>query len=68
MPLIVAQKDRSAARTLQRRVEQGELRRVYAGIYTDDLVTPLNALCRREFYTLCALLASGAVISHRSGL
>ena len=68
MPLIVAQKDRSAARTLQRRVEQGELRRVYAGIYTDDLVTPLEALCRREFYTLCALLASGAVISHRSGL
>ncbi|MGH8209831.1 MAG: Fic family protein, partial [Steroidobacteraceae bacterium] len=40
----------------------------YRGIYTDDLVQPLEPLVRRELLALCALIAPGHIISHRSAL
>lgn len=67
MTLVVA-KDRAEARRLQRRAEQGQLRRVYARIYTDDLATPLETLSRHELYALCALVTPGSIISDRSAL
>jgi hypothetical protein len=68
MPLVVAGTDRTQARRLQRLAQQGELRRIYPGIYTDDRVQPLEAVVRRELFALCSLVAPGSIISHRSAL
>lgn len=69
MALVVApDSSRNEARRLQRAAAAGELRRLHAGIYTDVLEGDPAAIVRRELYPLCALLAPGAVISHRSAL
>jgi hypothetical protein len=60
--------DRTEARRLQRLAQEGQLRRVYRGIYTDDLTQPLGTIVRRELLALCALIAPGCIISHRSAL
>jgi hypothetical protein len=57
VPLLLADEDRANARRLQRMAEQGQLRRIHPGIYTDDLVQPLEAIVRRELYALCAAIA-----------
>src|SRR5262249_45733119 len=46
----------------------GKLRRIYPGVYTDDLVQPLESIVRRELFALCSLVAPGTIISHRSAL
>ncbi len=69
MALVVAPaQSRTEARRLQRAAAAGELRRIHAGVYTDVLEGGLGALVRRELYPLCAILAPGALISHRSAL
>jgi hypothetical protein len=68
MPLVIAREDRTTARRLQRLAEQGQLRRIHPGIYTDDLVQPLEAVVRRELFALSSLIAPGSIISHRSAL
>jgi hypothetical protein len=68
MPLIAAGSDKTQARRLQRLAEQGHLRRIHSGIYTDDLVQPLESIVRRELYALCPLVAGDSIISHRSAL
>lgn len=66
MALLVPGADRAEARRLQRLTEQGRLRRIHPGIYTGDLVQPLETVVRRHLYELCVVLASGSIISHRS--
>jgi hypothetical protein len=68
MPLIVAGDDPTQARRLQRLATDGQLRRIYTGIYTDDLLQPLDSIVRRELFALCSLIAHGSIISHRSAL
>lgn len=69
MPLAVPKTgDRAESRQLQRLAEQGRLRRIYAGVYTDDLTQPIETIVRRELFALCALIAPGCIISHRSAL
>jgi len=69
MPLLVADpKNRALARQLQRKAVGGQLRRIYSGIYTDDLVQPIEAIVRRELHAICAVVAPGSIISHRSAL
>lgn len=68
MPLVVAGADRTLARRLQRLARQGKLRRIHAGIYTDDLTQPLESIVRREIFALVSLIAPGSIISHRSAL
>jgi len=69
MALIVSQAGSQAeTRRLQRAAAAGELRRIHAGVYTDDLKSPLEAVTRRELYPLLAAVAPDAVISHRSAL
>ena len=68
MPLLTAGDDKAEARRLQRLAKQGRLRRIYSGIYTDDLAQPLDTVVRRELLTLCALIAPDAILSHRSAL
>jgi Fic/DOC family len=66
VPLLLAGENRANARQLQRLAEQGKLRRIHPGIYTDDLAQPIDAIVRRELYALCAAIVPGAIISHRS--
>ncbi len=68
MPLVLAGEDKTEARRLQRLARKGQLRRIYPGIYTDDLVQPLEAIVRRELFALSSLIARGSIISHRSAL
>ena len=68
MALQHAADNKTEARRLQRLASAGKLRRVYAGVYTDDLVQPLESIVRRELFALCSLVAPGAIISHRSAL
>jgi Fic/DOC family len=68
VPLVVAGEGKAEARRLQRMAGQGQLRRIYQGIYTDDLTQPIETITRRELYALCALIAPGSIISHRSAL
>lgn len=68
MALVIAGDNRTQARRLQRRAECGEIRRLYTGIYTDELVQPLESIVRREILALCPLIAPGSIISHRSAL
>jgi hypothetical protein len=68
MTLQVAADNKTEARRLQRLASAGKLRRIYAGVYTDDLVQPMESIVRRELFTLCSLVAPGAIISHRSAL
>jgi hypothetical protein len=66
MSLKFAGEDRTEGRRLQRLAEQGQLRRIHSGIYTDDLVQSLETVTRRHLFELCALIAPGSIISHRS--
>lgn len=68
MALVLATEDRTQGRRLQRLAAAGHLRRLYPGVYTDDLVQPLESIVRRELFTLCSLVAPGSIISHRSAL
>ena len=68
MALVLATEDRTQGRRLQRLAAAGQLRRLYPGVYTDDLVQPLESIVRRELFTLCSLVAPGSIISHRSAL
>jgi hypothetical protein len=68
MALVLATEDRTQGRRLQRLAAAGQLRRLYPGVYTDDLVQPLESIVRRELFTLCSLVAPGSVISHRSAV
>lgn len=69
MTLVLTRSLSSAEqRQVNRQAAAGDLRPIYAGIYTDDPVTPMDAIIRRELYSLCAILAPEALISHRSAL
>jgi hypothetical protein len=68
MALVLATKDRARARRLQRLSAAGQLRRLCPGVYTDDLVQPLESIVRSELFALCSLVAPGSIISHRSAL
>jgi hypothetical protein len=62
MAPVVAGEDRTKARRLQRLAAADQLRRIYAGIYTDDLPQPLQSIVRRGLFALCPLGAPGSII------
>jgi fido (protein-threonine AMPylation protein) len=68
MALVVAGQDRTEARRLQRMAEEGRLRRLHKGIYTDDLGTPIEVVTRRHLNELCGLIMPGCIVSHRSAI
>ena len=69
MPLIVSPPSTAAAhRRLRRHAAAGKLRSLGHGLYTDDLVSPLERVSRREMLSIAAALVPGGVISHRSAL
>lgn len=52
MPLVAAAGNQTEARRTQRLAKTGMLRRIYAGIYTDDLAQPLQAVVCRKLLAL----------------
>jgi fido (protein-threonine AMPylation protein) len=54
------------AGAISRATSRGELRRIRRGLYTSDLVTPLESLVRQHTWEIIALIAPGAVIGYRT--
>jgi hypothetical protein len=64
--LKIAGNDRAEARRLQRLALGGQLHRLAAGIYTDDLGAPIESVTRRHLNEICAVIMPGSIVSHRS--
>ncbi|KQN73239.1 cell filamentation protein Fic [Duganella sp. Leaf61] len=55
-------------RTLARQVDAGTLRRIYAGVYTTNLDSPLEAIVVRNWAALISHLLPAAVLAYRSAI
>ncbi|MCK9490219.1 MAG: Fic family protein [Xanthomonadales bacterium] len=64
--LIADNADPTAARRIRRLAATGRLRKLYAGLYTSNLDSPLEAIVLRHWRTIVGHLLPGGVISHRS--
>lgn len=64
--LIAADGDPSAARHIRRLAAAGQLRKLYAGIYTSNLDSPPEAVVLRHWRAIVGHVLPGGVISHRS--
>lgn len=64
--LVTTEDDPAAARRIQRLAQAGQLRRLYAGIYTSNLDSPLESIVLRHWRTIAGHLLPGGVLSHRS--
>lgn len=49
-------------------VRLGKIRRIRRGLYTTNLVEPLESLVRRNVWPVVAILCPGGVVSHRTAL
>jgi fido (protein-threonine AMPylation protein) len=56
------------ATAISRAASRGELRRIRRGLYTTDLVTPLDALLRQHIWEIVRLIAPGTLIGYRTAL
>jgi len=54
------------ATAISRAVSRGEIRRIQRGLYTTDLVTPLNVLVRQHIWEIVRLIAPETVIGYRT--
>jgi fido (protein-threonine AMPylation protein) len=69
MPIFATHSlDPTTRARLARQARAGRLRRLHEGIYTDDLLSPPEAITRREYLTIAGLLVPDGVVSHRSAL
>ncbi len=58
--------DAAADRRILRMSEEGQLRRLYQGVYTSNLASPPEAVVTRNWLNIVGHLLSGGVISYRS--
>lgn len=59
---------RDVSLDISRAVKRGELRKLHGRLYTRNLRDPLDAIVRRNLWTVVGLLFPGTVISHRTAL
>jgi hypothetical protein len=64
--LVADEGDLAGARRLRRLAAAGQLRKLYAGIYTANLDSQPDAVVLRHWQTIVGHLLPGGVISHRS--
>jgi hypothetical protein len=64
--VLVAETDAAAARRARRLAAQGALKRLYPGIYTSNVDSPLESIVLRHWQAIIGHLLPGGVISHRS--
>jgi hypothetical protein len=55
-------------RALRRQAARGALRRIYAGVYTTNLDSPLEKVVNRNWAAIVSHLLPGAVLAYRSAL
>ncbi|WGS50700.1 Fic family protein [Paraburkholderia sp. D15] len=60
--------DGAFARALRRLADAGTIRRIYAGIYTRNLDSPVEAIVLRNWAAIVSHLLPGAVLAYRSAL
>lgn len=60
--------DEAEARAQRRQVEAGTLRRIYRGVYTRNIDSPLEAVVLRNWAAIVNHLLPGAVLAFRSAL
>ena len=58
--------DTTTARRVRRLAAAGELRRLYAGVYTANLDSPMESIVLRHWRAIVGHLLPGGVLSHRS--
>jgi hypothetical protein len=58
--------DHAAARRIRRLAAAGQLRKLYAGVYTSNLQSPPDAIVQRHWLAIAGHLLPDGVISHRS--
>lgn len=60
--------DAAQRKRIARAAARGELRRIARGIYTPDLDSRIEDICRRHAFELASLLFPGAVIGYRTAI
>lgn len=55
-------------RAMARRVDAGSLRRIYSGVYTSNMDSPLEAVVLRNWAAIISYLLPSAVLAYRSAL
>lgn len=66
--VLFSREDDAYARALRRGAETGTLRRIYAGVYTRNLDSPVQAVVLRNWAAIVGHLLPGAVLAYRSAL
>lgn len=66
--VIFPGEDAALQRTMARQVDAGSLRRIYAGVYTSNMDSPLEAVVLRNWAAIISHLLPGAVLAYRSAL
>ncbi|MFT3792528.1 MAG: Fic family protein [Rudaea sp.] len=64
--LFASEDDASGARRIQRLAREGRARRLYAGIYTSNLQSPIETIVLRHWRSIVGHLLPGGVVSYRS--
>ncbi|MBK3780100.1 cell filamentation protein Fic [Paraburkholderia aspalathi] len=60
--------DDAQRRAISREVTRGTLKRIYSGVYTSNLDSPLDAVVVRNWTAIVSHLLPGAVLAYRSAL
>jgi len=60
--------DAATDRQIQRQAEAGKLRKIHAGVYTDNLVDPIEEVAIRNAFKIAAHLCGPALLVGRSAL
>ena len=63
---FAADSNPAAAKRIRRLAAAGQLRKLYAGVYTSNLDSPPEAIVLRHWQSIVGHLLPGGVISHRS--
>ncbi len=66
--VVFSREDGAEARALRRQLDAGNLRRIYPGVYTRNIDSPLEAVVLRNWAAIVSHLLPGAVLAFRSAL
>jgi len=65
---LVFAKDTNQAKRLSRLCKQNKMRRVYKGVYTDDLEGPIEEIVQKNWMTLVSHIVSNGILSFRTAV
>jgi Fic family protein len=68
MNLLRFAKDADQAKQLSRLYRQKKIRRVYRGVYTDDLQTPIARIVQRHWMSLVSHIVPNGILSFRTAV